>query len=270
MITRRTFLSVAAAMALPLRATAEDLTSGEIIETATGKVLGFHELIDRLEQADTILIGERHGFAPHQDRVALILEELALRGRFPTLALEMLEPAQMPALEAYRADNPEYVGGLGAALNWSETGWPAWSFYEPIFRAAFRAKLGIVAAEAEPESDFVHLTSDSSGIPFNDAAENHWREVLLRQHCGRQDEGQIAARIDQEIRRDRSMIATMKTVGHPKILLVGVQHMETIELGLSQRSTISIAFDGRGPNDGDFQFNFGFKGYDCSKWITTD
>lgn len=224
MIPRRRVLAGLAACALPFPARAEDLTGGEILETATGKALSFTDLLDRLEQADTILIGERHGFAPHQDRVALILEELALRGRFPTLALEMLEPAQMPALDTYRQENPEYVGGLGAALNWSESGWPSWHFYEPIFRAAFRAKLEIVAADRD---DGAPRPAQSTSLPV---LEEYWRALLQTGYCLNPSEPLTADRARTQAFRDITFAGHLAR--RNTLALVGRDHIAPLSTWL--------------------------------------
>ncbi|WP_299727529.1 ChaN family lipoprotein [uncultured Tateyamaria sp.] len=260
MISRRTFLSGTAASALPLRAWTEDLTSGDIIETATGKTLGFQELLDQLEQADTILIGERHGFAPHQNLVALILEELALRGRFPTLALEMLEPAQMPALEAYRADNPEYVGALGAALDWANTGWPAWSFYEPIFRAAFRAKLDVVAADL-PREEQRDIDQNGEIVPSQFSwLIDYWKPIVASIQCNPISDRWIENVATRQTVRDRHISAMIVQAHSPLVALVGNRHMEPIEKLLTARESTATTV-GLGMLDG---YTPGFLWHDAS------
>ncbi|MFL4470137.1 ChaN family lipoprotein [Tateyamaria armeniaca] len=183
--------------------------------------------MDRLEQAETILIGERHGFAPHQNRVALILEELALRGRFPTLALEMLEPAQMPALETYRADNPEYVGGLGAALNWSETGWPAWSFYEPVFRAAFRAKLEVMAADLPKEEQRLIRRTGETSLDYSQIAYEEWIKSIAEALCLDPSSKFVRHEALRQIARDQHIANSIDSVPGHAVLVAGGEHIRS-------------------------------------------
>ena len=81
------------------------------------------EFLSNLLDADIILLGERHGREAFQSRERQILEALALGGVYPALVFEMLQPSQMPKLEAHRAEHPEAASGLGAALTWWDTGW---------------------------------------------------------------------------------------------------------------------------------------------------
>ncbi|WP_425073507.1 ChaN family lipoprotein [Sagittula sp. S175] len=244
MIPRRRVLAGLAASALPFQARAEDmpadLTSGEILETATGEALTFTDLLDRLEQADTILIGERHGFAPHQDRVALILEELALRGRFPTLALEMLEPAQMPALDTYRKNNPEYVGGLGAALNWSESGWPSWHFYEPIFRAAFRAKLDILAADMPREEQRRIDRIGRTGFFPEQSLADYWKPIVRDTQCNDTAEVWIRNVTVRQVIRDMHMADVISAARSASIMVVGYRHMAPISTLVSAAVSLGL------------------------------
>lgn len=186
-------------------------------------VITVRELIDQLEQAPIILIGERHGFAPHQDREAFILKALADRGRYPTLALEMLEPAQEPIIEAYRARNPEYARGLGIALDWANSGWPDWSFYEPVFDAAFVAKLPIVGADLTDQDETIELRNSDLLI-----LEKFWFDHANIGHCYTLSENEAARMARTQVVRDVHFSevvsqASINTQG--AILLTGASHI---------------------------------------------
>ena len=239
-LSRRAVLFGLAAASFPAPMRAQGLAEGEIVDTATGKALGFQDLIDRLEQADTILIGERHGFAPHQDRVALILEELALRGRFPTLALEMLEPAQMAALEAYRKENPEYVGALGVALDWANSGWPAWHFYEPIFRTAFRAKLEIVAADLPREKQREIDRFGREEMTADPELLEYWQPIVRGIQCNEIGDTWIRNVTVRQVLRDQYMADVINSTPSASITVVGHRHLVPLSKLLGTTVTIGL------------------------------
>lgn len=171
--------------------------------------IDFETLIDRLEVAPRIIIGERHGFAPHQNRIALILQALAERGRYPRLVIEQLKPSQMDALDAYREENPEYAGGLGLALEWWDTGWPAFKYYEPIFAVAFAARLEIVAGSADnnlPKAENAQLMT-------------YWRDRIQSSSCVTLDQSVLEAR-------------------------VAIQHAKDIAVGKALRDEVALAIVG--------------------------
>ncbi|MEM6478565.1 MAG: hypothetical protein AAF647_05915, partial [Pseudomonadota bacterium] len=99
-LKRRAFLSGAAALfaspaisqvkgpfdLLGPNADPKDLID-RVWDPARASFLTIRDLIDTLADSEIILVGERHGFAAHQERVAFLIKALADRGRYPTLAL---------------------------------------------------------------------------------------------------------------------------------------------------------------------------------------
>ena len=237
--TRRRFLAAGAAMLAtpaisqvkgPFDSLGPDADPNDLIDQIwdpeTQRFISVRDLIDRLVDAPIILVGERHGFAPHQNREAFLLQALADRGRYPTLALEMLEPAQEPIIEEYRARNPEYARGLGIALDWANTGWPDWSFYEPVFDAAFAGKLDIVGADLS-RSEQRELDQSTFDGPLG-SAEVHasWKASLMEVYCGLIDEAQADLLANKQIRRDEVManrVSSNSTDGGA-ILICGREH----------------------------------------------
>lgn len=237
---RRTLLTSLSALAVPAILRAQDQPAEDITDTATGKKLSVRDLIDRLEQADIILIGERHGFAPHQDREAFILQALAERGRYPTLALEMLEPAQEPVIEAYRKENPEYARGLGIALDWSNTGWPAWSFYEPVFQAAFTARLDIRAADLPRDEQRRIEREGTPDRPDDMSIIESWQDSMMKAHCGLIDEDRAFRLALKQWKRDQNMadVASRRDV----VLIAGRTHIEKLDVSAHTNRSIKLSF----------------------------
>jgi uncharacterized iron-regulated protein len=117
--------------------------AGRVREVASGRFLEPEALFDRLARADFVLLGERHDHPDHHRLQARTIDALVARGRRPALAFEMLAADEGPAVAAARGSGAE---AIRAAVRWDESGWPPWPLYAPLFEAALRAGLPIVAA----------------------------------------------------------------------------------------------------------------------------
>lgn len=124
--------------------------TGDIRDLRDGRTLTPTALIDRLAAADFVLLGERHDNADHHRLQAWIAERLFAQERRYALAFEMIDGDQSLQLAAYLATAPRDAAGLGAALDWNESGWPDWSLYQPIATAAVSRHLPILAANLPP------------------------------------------------------------------------------------------------------------------------
>lgn len=125
---------------------------GRLWAPAEGRFVSPEEAVARLAAADFVLLGEQHD-NPDQHRLqAWVVERLAARGRRPALAVEMLTTAQQAALDRHLAARPNDASGIGAAVGWAESGWPAWPDYAPIFAAALAADMPIRAANLPRET----------------------------------------------------------------------------------------------------------------------
>lgn len=119
---------------------------GRLWAPAEARFVTSDEAVARLAAADFVLLGEQHD-NPDQHRLqAWVIERLAARGRRPALAVEMLTVAQQAALDDHLAARPGDAFGIGAAVGWAESGWPAWPNYAPIFAAAVAAGMPVRAA----------------------------------------------------------------------------------------------------------------------------
>lgn len=213
-----------AAPALLRASPAFALAENDLWEPATGQTLDIATVLDRMQAAPEVKLGERHGFAPHQNRTAFLLQALAARGHYPALALEMLEPAQELAVAAYRRDNPEYARALGVALNWSQSGWPEWAFYEPIFQAAFTARLPILAADLPAAERQRYEAEGTPDRPNDPDILPRWQAAMMKAYCNLISEDDAMKLAMKQWKRDLHM-AEVLTAHSPAILLAGREHV---------------------------------------------
>ncbi len=62
--------------------------------------------------------------------------------------MEMISSDKKQALNEYMARTDANPAGLGAALGWEVSGWPQWSYYQPIAEALMRAQLPLYPGDA--------------------------------------------------------------------------------------------------------------------------
>ncbi|WP_440996028.1 ChaN family lipoprotein [Arhodomonas sp. SL1] len=121
----------------PLTDRIRDVAAGAWLEEAT--------LTERLAAADVVLLGEEHDNPRHHALQARVIDALAERGQRPAVVLEMLRADQQDAVDRARRQHPDDVDAVANAVDWADSGWPAWAEYRPVFAAAYRHGLPLVA-----------------------------------------------------------------------------------------------------------------------------
>lgn len=121
--------------------------TGRLWQPARQRFTDADSLLTALARSDFVLIGEKHDNPDHHRLQAWVVERMIASGRRVAVAFEMLTADQIPAMTGYLREHPKDAGGLAAAVNWSETGWPDWQMYRPIAQAALDAGLPVVAAD---------------------------------------------------------------------------------------------------------------------------
>ena len=205
-----------------------DKLAGKIWDVQVQEFVSFRTMREAIGSKTYILLGESHGQETHQNRGAFIIAALAEFGRFPTLALEMLTHEQTQVVEKYRDKSPEYSLRLAIPLGWSDSNWPSWDFYHPIFDVAFAAKLPIVGADLTDSEKKEMRKRGAKDSRSHDASVKYYRQRLQDIHCGLVDEQQSRELAYMQAARDRRMAQTLKARSHPDegaLLIAGVAHV---------------------------------------------
>lgn len=121
--------------------------AGKIWSVGAKKFVRPEELINRLGQAKYVLVGEIHDNGDHHRLQAWVISRLAGKMK-PAVVMEMIDADQADKLAAYRAGPDASAAGLGAALNWQNSGWPAWPLYQPIAEEVFKHDLPLLPGDA--------------------------------------------------------------------------------------------------------------------------
>ena len=116
---------------------------GVIRDLRSGERLSPEELVERLADAERLLVGERHDNPDHHALQLWLLEALAARREPGALLLEMLDATQQARVDAVQAA-ARLPADLPAALAW-QPGWD-WALYGPILRHALTEGVPLRAA----------------------------------------------------------------------------------------------------------------------------
>jgi uncharacterized iron-regulated protein len=216
----------------------EHVLVGQIWDVKRGAFVKQAQLGEALSKARFVLLGEKHDNPDHHALQAQMIERLVQHGRRPAVVLEMLETEQQAALDAYVARADATSAGLGAALAWEKTSWPPFSEYQPIFDAAFAAKLRLVAgnlAQADakalvkqgisalPEPQVKALRLEE---PFPAELERSLLEELKASHCGHLPDKWLAPMALAQHARDAAMARALATssAADGAVLIAGGGH----------------------------------------------
>ncbi|MDF1737215.1 MAG: ChaN family lipoprotein [Minwuia sp.] len=197
-----------------------------------------------VEKADFVLLGEKHNNPDHHVLQARLLR-LAAAGKPPTtrpaVVWEMINAEQDDRLQAWLRSDGATAAGMGPALDWGASGWPAWQQYQPIAEVALDLGLAQIAgniaarrlmdlamngnADAVPAT-VTHLLEQT---PWTEEDRQSLDQELVDSHCGVMKAGdkglQGIARIQRL--RDASMALAMSasTAGSGAVLIAGSGHV---------------------------------------------
>ena len=216
-----------------------------IWDLATGKQIDAKALIDVLANSGTILLGENHGTASHQNREAFLIGALAAREIYPTLALEMLDTDRGEIINNFRSQSPEETAGLATSLSWAASGWPDYSFYKPVFDIAFAAKLPIIGADMDENQKILVRDLPISGLDREELVSS-WANTMKEAHCDLIEPNELGKITRLQIARDKFMAQRLNHYT-PTILVAGSEHVRK-DRGIPKllrekgRTSVSIAF----------------------------
>lgn len=254
----------------------EHLLVGQIWDVGEMRVTSAVQLLDQASRADFVLLGEKHDNPDHHRLQAKALSGLVERGRRPVVGFEMLTTDQSAALTAHLEKNSRDAAGLGPAVGWEKSGWPAWEQYQPIADVALAAGLPLAAVSlsrqisqkirklglaALPAEVVVRTQLDT---PLDTETQQAMEDEVRDAHCGYLPERAVKPVVRMQRVRDAVMadnLALSSRQADGGILITGAGHARNdraIPIVLKrlrpQSHTLTVAFlevqDGwNSPND---------------------
>ena len=123
----------------------EEWQPGHILDTRTGRVLPFSELMTNLEQVDIVYLGEEHHNSHHIQAALKVLDQLVADGIEPTIGMEMFGWDGQPALDAYVATRQPVTNEFLEQVRWKQNWGGAFEDYAPLVKFAQDRHLSVLA-----------------------------------------------------------------------------------------------------------------------------
>jgi uncharacterized iron-regulated protein len=216
--------------------------------------------------ADVVLLGEKHDNEDHHLLQARLIRAMTAAGRRPAVVFEMITEDRQAVLDGWLSTRPADAAGLGAAVGWEESGWPAWSSYRPIAEAALDASLPLLAGNPPRRTAKDKAQAGSSPLdparrarlgldePLSPQNATTMTRELFQAHCELVPEASLAPIVQAQRARDAVLADNVaKALAHPEsdgaVLITGGGHARSdlgVPLYLSRlapgRSLVTIVF----------------------------
>jgi uncharacterized iron-regulated protein len=211
--------------------------AGRIVDVGAQMVVNETDLFAALAKADIVLIGESHGNQDHHRLQAELVR--AMGDRVNGVVFEMIDTGQQTDVVLHLAQRPGDTAGLGAALDWAESGWPDWALYEPIAAAALMVDAEIVGGNLPPATVDGLMAQGLEALdpglvgrtgldePLAPDLEAQLVVTIDEAHCGFAPEDLLPAMADVQRSRDAQMadrLVAIKGRGQ-SVLIAGSQHV---------------------------------------------
>jgi uncharacterized iron-regulated protein len=202
---------------------------GKVWSQAAGGFVPAEALAVALAEAHTLLLGESHDNADHHALEATLLTRFLRSHPGAPVGFEMLDQEQRPGLSA---PPPRSADELAARVRWSESGWPEFPLYAPVFSAALAAGAPILALHPDPpevrkslevvpddEARALHLDA-----PLPDAARAELEDEIRASHCGHASPAMVEAMSRAQSFKDAYMARARLAHAGPAALVAGRGH----------------------------------------------
>lgn len=180
---------------------------------------------------DVLILGEIHDNPAHHEIQAARVNDLQPEA----IIFEMLTSAQAAAVTP---ENKASKEDLAEALEWDDSGWPDFSMYYPIFKAApdakiYGAQVPRDVARAAFDAGLDDSFSGDAGLygltePLPEVQQNMREAMQMAAHCDALPEDLLPAMVDIQRLRDaelaRAVVSAMQSTGGPVAVITGNGH----------------------------------------------
>lgn len=229
---------------------------GRIWDSKLDEFVEPEELLNKMESARYLLLGEKHDNPDHHSLQLALLEYFLQQGLVSSVAFEMMDSDQVQLLEQLQTRQIAGLDELKDSLQWDEEGWE-WPFYGPMLNLVHQAGIPISAANINDET-MMRVYSEPSSAAISAVLDPNAMSELDKDidesHCGLLPESQFPAMVRVQQARDYSMAQAMGQVGADQlaILIAGNYHIRhdlsvpnyllSQQSGSTRDQIISLAF----------------------------
>lgn len=208
---------------------ADHLLVGQIWDSKRDRFVQPAELIDSIESASYLLLGEKHDNPDHHLLQLTLLDYFLAQQQVSSVAFEMMDSDQAQLLAQLQTQQISSLDELKNFLQWDEEGWE-WPFYGPMVNSAYKAGVPIAAANINDEA-MMRVYSEPASAEISAVLEQDAMTQLDKDidesHCGLLPESQFPAMVRVQQARDNSMAAAMSEIDSAQlgILIAGNYHI---------------------------------------------
>lgn len=235
---------------LPSRSTTPPPRAALWVDVVRGEPVSFEDLLDELQTARVIYLGEQHTLARHHERQRAILDGLAQRGVKLVLAMEQFEFMAQPALDRFNTRQTD-LSQLIVETDWSKR-WRGHTNYHELLLTARQHNISVLALNARAETiravgrqSLTNLTAEQRAeLPKELVTADPVYERLLTKVLGVHmafDPQKLRPIVEAQIARDETMSARLTEYlsspagqGRTAIVICGRGHCE-FSLGMPDR-----------------------------------
>ena len=186
-------------------------------------------LVNAIESASYLLLGEKHDNPDHHLLQLMVLNHVIEQMRVANVAFEMMDSDDQAALDQISQHNLTTLEGLKAYLGWDEEGWN-WEFYGPLILTLVKAKIPLAAAnitDATMSQVYGEETSSERASILDEIGLQQLYVDIDESHCGLLPESQFPAMVRVQQARDYNMANNMATLelGKLSVLVAGNYHV---------------------------------------------
>ncbi|WP_025899141.1 ChaN family lipoprotein [Sneathiella glossodoripedis] len=197
----------------------------------------------RIQEADYVLLGEKHDHPLHHEIQAKLLKHHLKSGDL--VVFEMLNRDQQSVIDQYLSDQIPFEE-LPQKLRWELSGWPDWSYYAPLFEAAKSSSAKILYG-SYPKAELMQVSKQSAPHenPLSDMQMEDLDKQIRQSHCQMLPENMVRPMSNIQIVKDRLMAAQLqkKEKNAKAFLIAGNGHIRKdrgVPLHLQQNAQSNI------------------------------
>lgn len=219
----------------------KNTTVERIIYSIEGDEISFSDMIEKLAQADYILLGEQHDDPVHHRLQQRVLAALIKSGRQPAVVFEMFDREDAGLIASVSRQHPDDPDQIAKAVNWKASGWPDWQMYRPIVKTAMDASLPVIAGnlsrwrarrmiiEGVPLMNSKTATHMGLLTPLPSDQEEQLRQKISLMHGMMAPTKVIAGMLAAQRVRDATLADSMisRNYGNGAVLIAGREHTRT-------------------------------------------
>ena len=202
---------------------------GRIWHGTSEQFVEIQHLVNAIESASYLLLGEKHDNPDHHLLQLMVLNHVIEQMRVTNVAFEMMDSDDQAALDQISQHNLTTLEGLKAYLGWDEEGWN-WEFYGPLVLTLAQAKIPLAAAnitDATMSQVYGEETLSERASILDEIGLHQLYVDIDESHCGLLPESQFPAMVRVQQARDYNMANNMATLelGKLSVLVAGNYHV---------------------------------------------